>query len=65
MANVKQTNQLISLKLHFYAVFGSLITNPLWDWNLHFEFLKSDSEFVIDIPENACIQISMKNGNFL
>ena len=64
MANVKQINQPISLKLGFYAVFGSLITNPLSDWNRHFKVLKSDMGFVISIPESPHLQIFIKVRNF-
>ena len=62
MANVKQINKQISLKLGFYVVFGSLMTNPLSDWNRYFDFQKSDSRFVISIPENPHIQIKIKIG---
>ena len=64
MANVKQTNEQISLKLGSYAVFGSLIINPLSDWYRHFEFSKFDSKFVISVPENLHIRIFIKIGNF-
>ena len=62
MANVK--NEPLSLKLGFYAVFGSLITNPLSDWSRHYEFFKSDSGFVISEPREPPYTNFHKNWKF-